>query len=92
MSIYVYPRGAPENGTLVCAHCRLPHAVTEEMQARYTTQAAAFGLSPDQVWECGACWLAHARHLGRMGPVDALRSIRIRTECTHPVPPFGDDA
>lgn len=71
----------PETATLTCAHCKLPHRVTEEMRERYELQAAAFGVTVDQIWECGKCFLADLEHrTGQPQP-------QLRTGCDHEVPP-----
>ncbi len=75
----------PQDGSLTCAHCHLPHRVPLATQRHFEDKAAGLGADVRQIWECGACYLAHARHVGAKFPHG-----RVRTDCTHTVPPFTE--
>lgn len=83
--ITITDKGVPETATLYCAHCKLPHPVTQEMRDRHCAKAKDFGVTEFEVWECGKCWLAHLEHLS------GLPSPKLRVECTHDVPPFPEE-
>jgi hypothetical protein len=73
---------------VVCAHCRLPHAVPEETERKFRENARKMDIPPDRIWECGACYLAHLEH--RTGDLGELSKLKLRTRCTHSIPPFRE--
>lgn len=86
--IHQRPPGS-ETGSLICAHCQLPHPVLPNIQEHYERLARLHGIPADRIWECGACYLAHAAYL--CSGLPPMEKLQIRVDCTHPVPPFEGD-